>query len=676
MWSKLRSAGSLPAVLWPIAQWLAPTVVAACVGAIATGIVESWGHDAYRVCVTTGLVAILALPALIAAGVIVRLIVAGWQPREAIAALVEPDGGAPVLAGWVATIWLAAFGLAWAMFQGTWLLASWTAFKPLPMGFLEPLLAVTAVVLAIALSRPAAMAIAWLARKLVPRRWQHVVLHPRTIAAGTAVVTIVACWLIWVFVARKRLAAVVELGFLRAPLAGALATVIAQLAWRGPARIRLAIGALIAIATTASIVIALRAVSTDPVLALAIWADEPLARRGIDRAFEVEEIRADVPIERFRLKESTTAHPDIVLVTIDGLRADRTPAYGGTAQMPALRELGQRGTVFEFAFAPSNVGRRSLPSTITGLFTSRLRGELSGWAFQLDPRHVVLAERLRAGGYETAAFACCREYFGSDAHTGWTRGLEHLEIESDGLALARQARRWLDAREQVPGRRPVFVWLHIREPLDWQKGFAPNVESERRRLYDLALVKTDAVLVELLAAFAQRAPERAPITIVTSAHGQGLGDHGQTNHATDLYNSQIRVPLVIAGPGIKPQLAAETASLVDLSSTILDLAGFVPPRSPLADGRSLADLATGKRLADQVGTAYATMPGERRDDSDVMAIVRGTWKLIDNGQSVELYDLRADPDERFNMFGQRPQIVAELRSILAQRARAAQVPPF
>ena len=89
-------------------------------------------------------------------------------------------------------------------------------------------------------------------------------------------------------------------------------------------------------------------------------------------------------------------------------------------------------------------------------------------------------------------------------------------------------------------------------------------------------------------------------------HGEGLGDHGQPYHSTDLYDSQIRVPLVIAGPGIAPHHVGETVSLTDLTPTLVELAGFEPPRGASIDGRSLADLATGRRIpeADR-GIAFA-----------------------------------------------------------------------
>src|SRR5262249_54561799 len=209
---------------------------------------------------------------------------------------------------------------------------------------------------------------------------------------------------------------------------------------------------------------------------------------------------------------------------------------------------------------------------------------------------------MRAGGYETAGFMCCEGFWGGDQHTGLDRGLEHLEVEVNGLALTRRARAWLDDREKHPANKPLFLWMHILEPHNWEMAAGnPHGDDERHKAYDRSLVASDSMLVELLGAFSQRQPDRAPIVIVTADHGEALGDHGQLYHSTDLYNSQIHVPLVLAGPGIKPGRIAETVSLTDLTPTLLELAGFDPPNGRAIDGASFAQLATGKRTQNPDG---------------------------------------------------------------------------
>ena len=167
------------------------------------------------------------------------------------------------------------------------------------------------------------------------------------------------------------------------------------------------------------------------------------------------------------------------------------------------------------------------------------------------------------------------------------------------------------------------------------------------------------------------------IVIVTADHGEGLGEHGQPYHSTDLYNSQIRVPFVVAGPGIKPGRVSETISLTDLTPTVLELAGFVPPSGRMMDGRSLADLARGTRESvPDSGLAFAAMIKDRSNPGGVTALVRGRWKMIDNGSSLELYDVHADPDEKSNLATTRPQIYSQLRGLLQNYVQRASVSPF
>ena len=146
------------------------------------------------------------------------------------------------------------------------------------------------------------------------------------------------------------------------------------------------------------------------------------------------------------------------------------------AEMPLLRELGVRGAVFDWAFAPSNVTRRSIPSMVTGLAPNRVRGRVVGWALRIDPRHVLrrrapargrlrdrgLCVLLRASGATTSAPAC-------SAASSTSRS------SPNGTKLAKQARDWLDARDEAAGdRKPLFLWMHILEPHNWQRASAPR----------------------------------------------------------------------------------------------------------------------------------------------------------------------------------------------------------
>jgi arylsulfatase A-like enzyme len=378
-----------------------------------------------------------------------------------------------------------------------------------------------------------------------------------------------------------------------------------------------------------------------------------------------------VQLREFRPAEQPgAAHPDVVLITIDTVRADRTAMYGGPDTMPSLAALARDGTVFEWAFAPSNVTRRSLPAIAIGLHPTQIKGRVAGWALRLDPRHVLLAERFRAAGYDTAGFFCCRSQFGPEHRLGLIRGIEHLEIEKDGAALTDMAGRWLSERDAGKPRAPLFLWLHFIEPHLWQEDYPPKQHgTSPSRRYDKSLKATDGFLETLFAGLWDGERKQHTIIAVTADHGEALGDHGYLTHATSLYNAEIRVPLVIAGPGVKRQRITRPVSAVQVAPTLLDLAGFVPPRRPHMDSESLGPLLRGQTGDDlDAGEVYAAMIKDRSIPRNVRALVKGRYKYIaeDGKELVELYDIVADPDEKKNLVKDQPEIVQRLRQRLAE----------
>ncbi|HEY5948685.1 MAG TPA: sulfatase-like hydrolase/transferase, partial [Kofleriaceae bacterium] len=430
------------AKLAAIVRWLAPSAAAASAGAALAGLLEGASMHGFGVAAAAGFVALVALPILIGASVVTRGLWHAWQPRTL--GLVEPDGSAPRLAGWLAFVWLAALALMWVMFQGTWVLAGATAFKPGGMALAEPVLAVVTTALLVVLSRPTARGLTWIYRKLDRR----VRVTPVRILASLAIKSLILAYLVWRLFLEKRVGAL-DFSVLHVPLAGLLATVLVHVLWQRLDRARKIAGIVLVAIAVLLIACALFAWKARPALTLSIWGERPIAGLAIDRIFNLDKIRAGMSLSEFRPVEAPgSPHPDIILITIDTVRADHTPPYGGSAEMPLLRQLAARGAVYDWAFAPSNVTRRSIPSMVTGLAPNRVRGRVVGWALRIDPRHVVIAERMLAGGYETAGFVCCYGFWGEDFHTGLQRGLQHLEIEPSGAKLAKLARTWLDAREK------------------------------------------------------------------------------------------------------------------------------------------------------------------------------------------------------------------------------------
>ncbi len=658
----VRITGKLIAAL----AWLAPSIVAALAGALVAGIVEVRG-DLDRVWIANAAIAPLAIPVLLIAALLARGLYAAWVPESLATELREERGSMPRLAAWVGVVWLGLLGLAWAMFQATWLLASWTAFKVNAISFLAAILAVLALIVLLALSRPAAELFTMVARG-IDRRWQRhapgSLLRPTVIFLGALITACIAGYLISILLVTRRLPELSP-GFLLGAIAGLLATAVVHAAWRGPWIARAIGGGVVIVGTLVVIVIGLRALHHEPRTAIAIWSESRLGKLGIESLTDIEDLRDQLPLDGPRLIDRGGFHRDLVLITIDGIRADRTPGHGGPAPMAALGDLARRGLVFDWAFAPSPTERRSIPSLVTGISPPRVRGQGSEHGFELDPRHVSIAEKLRAAGYETAAFTCCFDR----AERTWLRGFDLRVANNNPVRLAELARDWVKTRTVA---RPLLLWIHV--PVPWPADREALPSDRRLAAYDEGLRVVDRAITQTIGGFAARTVETAPIVVVAGTRGEELGEHGTPFDQDELFNTQLRVPLVIAGPTVRVGRQPDAVSLVDLGPTLIELAGYAPARGMISDGISLAPMLTSPRTSSGSFAFAAVFPD--RGPPRAMTVIRGNHKLIDGNGTLELYDLKADPDERANIASSRVQVVAELRALLAARLRAAQISPF
>jgi hypothetical protein len=650
-------------------RWICPSAVAACAGGVVTGLADTVYGDAalgLDTVAATGFVLVLAFPALLALAIVARATWAGWRPRDLAERFREEGGGMPRLGAWIATAILGTALFAWIVFRGTWLLVAWTKFKPNVVSLAQPMIAVAGALVILVLAPLVVTLLAAIARRL-DGRWQRrghaTLLTPAKMFGASGVIAVAVIVVVWLFVISPRIGPL-AIGVLVAPAIGVLVAIGAHARVVQARPIALGIAGLAALCIAFSIATAI----WRPAAALGVWGDQPIAGVVLERVFSLDRIRRALPLDDYRPIARPGERPrDVVVVVIDTLRADHTPPYGGKAEMPVLAALGERGAVFHWAFSPSNVTRRSVPTMLTGTSPDRVRGRVVGWGLRLDPRHILVAERLRVAGYDTAGFVCCGGLYGEDLRTGFDRGLSTLVIDESAVQLGAKAGRFVTARAERGDKRPLFMWLHFLEPHNWAVN--TPVAGTLGEQYDRSLTLVDRALVPLVAAFANRPPDQAPIIIVTSDHGEGLGEHGARNHSTDLYNSQIRVPLVIAGPGVAAVRPTQTVGLVDLVPTIIDLAGFVPPTGRSIDGESLGPIARGQQVTTR-NTAFAAMIADRSNPGGVTVIVDGAWKLVEIGRIRELYNIHQDPDEKTNLAAKHPEIVARLAVLLAtQRAR-------
>jgi len=385
------------------------------------------------------------------------------------------------------------------------------------------------------------------------------------------------------------------------------------------------------------------------------------------------------------------APANLVLVTVDTLRADHTTPYGYDRETtPVLARLAREGVRVEQAYAPMATTGPSHAALLTSRYPVSLGYLRNGQ--RLDEAHLTLAERLHAAGYRTSAAVSS---FVLDKGLGFAQGFGTYDCpsfdrradETTAVALGWLARRARD--------RPFFLWVHYYDPhhpysppAPYDRRFAPPPAATglpRRAVahYDGEIAFTDHQLGRLLAAIDAEGLAARTLVVVTADHGEGLMQHGHMGHGLHLYEEAVRVPLVFRWPGSLPAgaLVPGPVEHLDLVPTVLDLLGL-PRGGGEIEGQSVAAALRG-----QAGTAgrdpRRTVFLQRRlYDTEVVsgfhvkgekfAVRAGRWKYIEapEEQTRELYDLRSDPGETRNLFA-RQVATADLlaRGIAGWRGR-------
>lgn len=362
--------------------------------------------------------------------------------------------------------------------------------------------------------------------------------------------------------------------------------------------------------------------------------------------------------------------PDIVLVTIDTLRSDHVGAYGATVgATPALDALARLGVVVEEAVVQAPQTRPSHASILTGLlpFQHGLRDNASP---PLAAHIPTLASTLKKAGYVTAAFISAYPVSrASGLHSGFDVFDDPFGGDPDFLAGAGE-RNERPAHEVVtaalawmakPSTRPRFIWLHFFEPHYPYEPPAPFAARFAGSAYDGEVATADAQLKRFLDRYP---PSASRFVVVTSDHGEGLGDHGEDEHHLFVYDSTLKVPLVVAGGVLSGQRRVRGQfRSIDLMPTILDLAGVAPPR---VTGVSRAvNLKTGAVIPDNQSYAESLYGALHFGYAPVRALRGEGFKYIDTPRQ-ELYRVATDPGENTNLAESREPLAAALRAHLRQ----------
>jgi arylsulfatase A-like enzyme/Tfp pilus assembly protein PilF len=373
---------------------------------------------------------------------------------------------------------------------------------------------------------------------------------------------------------------------------------------------------------------------------------------------------------------------NVLLVTIDTLRADRVGAYGSRSGLtPTLDRLAGEGVRMDRAYAHVPLTLPSHTALMTGAlpFTNGVRDNGS---FRFDGQRPTLAAALKGAGYRTGAFVAS---FVLDARFGLNAGFDEYDDRNgarsaggDLVVLERRADAVVDAAlrwigQPAPEAPPWFAWVHLYDPHDPYDPPEPFKSRLAGDAYGGEVAFADAQVGRALQVLGERGQLARTLIVVAADHGEALGEHQERTHGLFVYDATTRVPLVFWAPAaLPPAVVRGPVGLVDVMPTVLD---FVGVAAVAGDGRSLAAAARGQALEDRDVYLEALNANLTRHWAPLTAIVAGTAKFIDLPQA-ELYDLAADPGETRNLHSSQPDAAAAIaRRLFALRARGRPATP-
>jgi arylsulfatase A-like enzyme len=379
------------------------------------------------------------------------------------------------------------------------------------------------------------------------------------------------------------------------------------------------------------------------------------------------------------------APPNLVILAIDTLRADRLGAAGykggGKSLTPNLDRLAGQSAYFHRVYAQAPNTPRSFPSIFASRFPSQIKvdKEFQNYADLLD-ENLLLFEVLKAGGIQTEGIA---SHFYFDRAPGIRQGFDRFDNEgaldiagsnkdSASPRIVPKVEARLAELARSKERFALFVHLfephstymtHDEVPLGGNPGLAEKYDGE------IAFVDTWAGRV--IDAVDKNGLADRTLVVVLSDHGEAFGVHrvaGQKMyfHGQTLYDELLRVPLFIRLPGAKPIAIEDPVMLVDVAPTIIDMLGLAVPDQMV--GRSLMSRVLGEPLEPR--PVYAQLLPAPSWDHKWMAMVTadGLHKLIYrmSDRSFELYNLKTDPHETRDLYSAQPELAEKLREELAR----------
>jgi arylsulfatase A-like enzyme/Flp pilus assembly protein TadD len=360
------------------------------------------------------------------------------------------------------------------------------------------------------------------------------------------------------------------------------------------------------------------------------------------------------------LAAAATDPPNVILITLDTVRADRMGFLGSKLGLtPQLDALASQSVVFEHAYSQAPITPVSHATILTGTYP-QYHG-IRNFGDRLPPSVPFLPDILHSQGYHTGAFV------GSiilDPKNGFASGFERgFDVYNAGFHRQKTGER----REASMQRRgevtlgyvlewlgqqkggPFFLWFHLWDAHDPYNPPEPFRSRFPNAPYNGSIAYVDATVGKLLDYLRTQGLYDNTLIAVAADHGESLGEHGELTHSIFLYDSTIHVPLLLKLPGNRSagQRVRTTASLVDLAPTLIDSLGQTPPQS--MQGRSLLPLIGNPHPESRSSLATGDH-SERSFGWSALVSLRSANQLYVRAPSPELYDLASDPGAKNNIY--------------------------
>lgn len=371
------------------------------------------------------------------------------------------------------------------------------------------------------------------------------------------------------------------------------------------------------------------------------------------------------------------ASPNIVLITIDTVRADRVGCYGyRQARTPNLDALASEGVLFRTVVASIPLTLPSHCSILTGTYPT-VHGVRDNLGYTLGDSPPSLATILKQHGYSTAAFVGADVL---DPKRGLNRGFDTYscplrrkmgrnnplvfnlqELQRRAEEVVADALTWLSTQPNHSAK-PFFLWIHLYDP---HTPYDPPARFRTllRDPYDGEIAYADYALGKAFQYLKQHNLYDSSLIIATSDHGESFGEHGEYTHGYFIYDTTLLVPLIIKPPlrsGIAAHRSDVPARSIDIAPTVLQFLNIPPP--PSMQGSSLLSVLLGRRASSPTNVTYCeTFYPNEFGWSALRALRSRRFKYVD-APKPELYDLVVDPRENHNLYQTKQAVALELKA--------------